>query len=77
MRTASSSHVAMIELMFRTMLSFCLFPKRQECHSQNGIRGQKEAKRSGQIITGTDSEADKGFWFGEHYWWCEAFWIFA
>ena len=50
----------MIELTFVTLFSFCLFPKRQECHSQNGIRGQKEAKRSGQIINGTDSEADKG-----------------
>ena len=53
------SCVAMIELTFVTLFSFCLFPKRQECHSQNGIRGQKEAKRSGQIINGTDSEADK------------------
>ena len=60
MRVASSAHVAMIELIFVTLFSFCLFPKRHKRHSQNEIRGQKEAKRSGQIINGTDSEVDKG-----------------
>ena len=41
------------------LLSFCLSPKRQERHSQNGISWQEEAERSGQIINGTNSDFDK------------------